>query len=566
MSFLNKALLTVIFVFSAIPASAEEILLFQSAIQPSQDGSMVVTENITYDFGTLFKHGIFRNIPLTHPQEASEWYKTRHTDIDIAVVLMDSEEVPHEISYEGDKVAVKIGDPDTEITGVHTYTISYKVDGAFSYTDESTELYWNVTGHDWEVPISQAQAIIDTSSGILTSQRFCYAGELGAADSCRGVYATSTHITFISPALGPGSGLTIAQELNRGVDKVILEDSATWIFWLFGSLVWLVLVGYWVYRYKTKFDPHAAVYAQYEPYADFKPMFTGVLIDGKLDPRDITAGLVYLAEQGFIKIRKTERKVMLFFEVADYEVILRKSVEEAESHFLKDVLYLLFSSSDAVGESMTLSSLKADTKKLRANQKTIQKLKGAVLEDLIERGYFEQLLPLLGWGVLGLVTIVTFSFVTPILSAMFGTFTFPVVLIALASIFIMAFAYQRRTVKGYEARNHLKGFKEFLSVTDKERFKFHNAPAKSPEQFMRLLPYAIALGVDEEWSKVFSDIQLRDPEWFEGGSGTFAPVVFTKELGAFSNAFTNSSSPSGSASSGGGSAGGGGGGGGGGSW
>jgi uncharacterized membrane protein len=122
-------------------------------------------------------------------------------------------------------------------------------------------------------------------------------------------------------------------------------------------------------------------------------------------------------------------------------------------------------------------------------------------------------------------------------------------------------------MKGYEALDHLKGFREFLSVTNKERFAFHNAPKKNPTQFMEYLPYAIAFGVEEKWSDIFKDMTIPNPEWYDGGAAhSFSATNLTTSLGAFSTAFAVSSGSKGSASSGGGSVGGGGGGGGGGSW
>jgi uncharacterized membrane protein len=124
----------------------------------------------------------------------------------------------------------------------------------------------------------------------------------------------------------------------------------------------------------------------------------------------------------------------------------------------------------------------------------------------------------------------------------------------------------RRTGLGYEALNHLEGFKLFLSVTDKERFAFHNAPEKSPELFMKYLPYAVAFGVEKEWAKVFASLTIPNPNWYEGSGGisAFSATALTSDLASFSTSFSASSGTSGS--SGGGSSGGGGGGGGGGSW
>ena len=109
----------------------------------------------------------------------------------------------------------------------------------------------------------------------------------------------------------------------------------------------------------------------------------------------------------------------------------------------------------------------------------------------------------------------------------------------------------------------------FLSVTEKERYTFFNAPEKSPELFMKYLPYAIAFKVEKEWSKVFEGITMPNPSWYEGGSmSTFSATALASDIGAFSSSVVSSSTSSSgtSGSSGGGSSGGGGGGGGGGSW
>ncbi len=126
----------------------------------------------------------------------------------------------------------------------------------------------------------------------------------------------------------------------------------------------------------------------------------------------------------------------------------------------------------------------------------------------------------------------------------------------------MALSAPRRTTLGYEAKEYLQGFKDFLSVTEAQRYIFHNAPEKNAEHFMEFLPYAIAFGVEKQWAKVFEGITLPSPSWYDGGSmSTFSAVNLTSSLGEFSSSFTASSG-----SSGGGSSGGGGGGGGGGSW
>lgn len=548
---------------------AEEISNFSVHLTPYADGTYKVEETIAYNFKDDEKHGIFRYLPTVHEQESDAWYKKRLIDYEIIGVTLNDGPVNFLVTKESDRVFLKIGDENSTVSGIQTYKIVYLVRGGLHYYDEgTTEIYWDVTGSDWGIPILNASIIIEDTDDLLSSERFCYAGRAGSAESCSSITATSSTVTFVAPILLPGSNFTIAQELDyQKVNRLVIEETPPWFLW--GGIVigWLILVAYLVYRYKTHHNPHKTVVSQYEPYEDFKPMFTGVLVDGKLDSRDITAGLVYLAEQGFLKIKKTEKKVMLFFEVDDYEVTLLKSINEVETEFLREVLTLLFSDTDDVGATVSLSALKADTTKRKANAAKVQKLRDAVVIDLVNRQYFERILslPTIIIIVIGLAFVL--PFILPFLVSIIGSFTIPLIIIVVGTGIILGFGYQRRTLKGYEAKNHLKGFKDFLRVTDEERFKFHNAPKKSPEQFMRFLPYAIALGVEKEWSEVFKNVQIASPDWYEG-QGNFAAVALASDLGNFSNAFTAiSTTPSSSSGSGGGGfSGGGSGGGGGGSW
>jgi uncharacterized membrane protein YgcG len=264
----------------------------------------------------------------------------------------------------------------------------------------------------------------------------------------------------------------------------------------------------------------------------------------------------------------------------DYEVTLTRPLSDAETTFHRTILNLLFGergldwramlrlvasraadgpdNGAAVGTTVTLSKLQRDQHKRQANAKAIRQLQVAVKQDLTERGYFERsLTDWTGATVLRLVVgVVVVVLVVILVSPLLLFLVFP-------SVAIVAFAYERRTTKGYEALNHLKGFKDFLSVTEKERYMFHNAPSKSPEQFMQYLPYSIAFGVEKAWAEVFADMQITNPEWYQSSSSaaTFNAVAFTNSMTTFSNSFSTSSG-----SSGGGSAGGGSGGGGGGSW
>lgn len=541
---------------------AEHIESFTSDIAIKKDATFTVTENIAYVF-TEDRHGIFRCIPTRHQDESSSFFKKRYIDIDVTNVQRDREEEPYTINKNGGEICIKIGDPDATINGPHTYEISYTVGGAISYPPGgSPELYWNVTGNEWEIPMESVEARLTSSDSIFLAERACYQGVSGATDACDEIVEDKGAIRFIAAGLDPSEGLTIAQALDPQLVAHDVRERLNKV-WIWGILiiVALIVLGVSYYRYATKFKTGRTIIPEYEPYPGVKPMYTGVLMDTRLDPRDITAGIVYLAEQGFIKIKKIERKVLFLFEVDDYELVLTRPMAEMPSEFEKSIAALIFGENGVVEKKITLHELKTNYADKYKNLLLLQGLKKSLAKDLREQGYF------VGFTFSSLFTV-THLIIYGVIGV--GLFIlgieFLIVGVVLLVLLLIFFSLGRRTRKGYEALDHLKGFKEFLRVTEKERYAFHNAPQKSPEQFMEYLPYAIAFGVEKEWAKVFEGITIPNPDWYDGGSGmhTFSALSLTNSLGGFSTSFASASGTS--ASSGGGSSGGGGGGGGGGSW
>jgi hypothetical protein len=133
------------------------------------------------------------------------------------------------------------------------------------------------------------------------------------------------------------------------------------------------------------------------------------------------------------------------------------------------------------------------------------------------------------------------------------------------------------TVYGRRVIDQIEGFRLYLSVAEKEGLNFRNPPEKTPALFEALLPYALALDVENQWTDNFAEVLARarveqgySPRWYTGRSwqsGGFSGLA--SSLGSsFTSTISSSSSPPGSSSGsgGGGSSGGGGGGGGGGGW
>ena len=132
------------------------------------------------------------------------------------------------------------------------------------------------------------------------------------------------------------------------------------------------------------------------------------------------------------------------------------------------------------------------------------------------------------------------------------------------------------TPLGRKVLDHVEGFRHYLSVAEEERLNLENPPEKTPELFEQFLPYALALGCEQQWSQKFDSV-LRAAGQSPGSSG-WTPSYYTGSVSGLGSSFASSigsslsSSLAASSSSpyssggGGGSSGGGGGGGGGGAW
>nr|WP_321526397.1 DUF2207 domain-containing protein [uncultured Cohaesibacter sp.] len=137
------------------------------------------------------------------------------------------------------------------------------------------------------------------------------------------------------------------------------------------------------------------------------------------------------------------------------------------------------------------------------------------------------------------------------------------------------------TLKGREIMDKVEGLKLFMTVTASEQAYQASAagmPELTPKLYEDLLPYAIALGVERKWSKIFEKKvfsqmppgQSYQPIWYAGHFDTSRPTAslaqVTDAIGTNLKSAMTPPASSSSGSSGGGSSGGGGGGGGGGGW
>jgi hypothetical protein len=553
----------------AVPASAEEIVRFSSDIVAKNDASMMVTETIEYNFGDASRHGIYRDIPTEYVTKLGA---KQSINIKVESVTDESEkgyasDTPYEESSSGGVLDIKIGDPNTLVSGQHTYVIRYRVLYAFGYFDSYDELYWNATGNGWQVPIGRAEAKLTLPENVPKdkAETSCYLGAYGSSESCDASAAFDGHSYIASAPRGlePGEGLTIAVGFPKGI---IREIGATERVWNFIKDNPAVILPFFVfgfmfrrwYRYGRDPEGRGTIIPEYDMPKGLSLLETAGLMKSSISAEHISAGIVDLAVRGYLKIRKTEKKILIFSS-DDYAFTRTdKGVEDAID---RQLLEALFGGADSFGKEVELSSLK------QKFYKSIPEIDTLVIGRLVEKKYFEKNpKSIIGWYILyGVIGggVAFFLFSQSAVSVI-------AIIVSLVIYFIFAVLMPRVTKEGAIMKEYIAGLKEYLSIAEKNRIEFHNAPEKRPEIFEKLLPIAMVLGVEKLWAKEFEDMYTTEPSWYSDAHGVaFSASAFTSDLGSFQTAASQTlgSAPGGSSGSGGGGfSGGGGGGGGGGSW
>lgn len=559
----SLALSLVSLVLVALPVhAAETIQSFDVGAELLQNRTLTVTETITYDFGDALRHGIYRTIPTVYDRHGGRYNLRLH----VTEVMVDGHATPWSTSHSGDLLSIKIGDADKTLTGRHVYSLRYETDRAINTFDEGVEWYWNVTGNDWEIPI--AFAAVRFTGPASPTDVVCFTGPFGSEE-----HGCTTEIdrTMISIAtqrpLDPYEGLTVAIRLPSGSilplttwqsARHFLEDNLA----LLTPLLVFILMFFLWRAYGKEPSGRGTIIAQYDEPHGLPPAMLTSLIDQSMSLRSVTATILDLARRGFLALEfeGDPGKKSWFGKKTSYTFIKEKPLDEKVFAYERTLFDGLFRTSDRV----KMDALKGTF------WKEIQKARSQVFDALKEEGFFERR-PEVVRGIWVMVAVAT-GFAHALLIGAFG----PLMIASgvLSGLIVVAFGWQmpRKTEAGSLLREEALGFKEFLSVTEKDRLAFTDAPARRPEQFARFLPAAVAFGVEEEWAKQFEGIDIQPPSYIHGTMNGWTALQFASLSDSFHHASASSAfvapSSAGSGSSGfsGGGGGGGFGGGGGGSW
>jgi len=289
------ALMCLVCVLGTSAADAQErrywIESFHAEIVVHPDGQMDVTERLTFAFEGSF-NGIYRDIPWRYRTPTGLDYQLRITPL--GVLGEEGQVLEHEAGRRGDYYRIKVWVPGAQ-DATRTVTLRYRVArglrffdaGEEAFVEPRDELYWNVTGIQWDVPIRRATARVrlpESVTGAVSSR--AYVGGYGSV--AEGATITSPQLGEVvfqaDGVLEPGHGMTIVVGWPSGaVHRPTAVDDLGYLLsdnWPLGIPFVILLAMFFVHRsFGRDVDVARSVVVQYEPPGGYRPAEIGTLIE-----------------------------------------------------------------------------------------------------------------------------------------------------------------------------------------------------------------------------------------------------------------------------------------------
>jgi len=577
---MKKSLLFVL-LCSAAALADERILDFHSDILVRRDGWIEVTETIKVNAeGRRIQHGIYRDFPTEYEDSLGNVHSVHFEPLSVS---RDGKPENMHASNYYNGVRSYFGSAERYVeVGEHSYVFRYRASRMLGYFKQHDELYWNVTGLDWEFPIDQASATVAFEFQPRANEVFVEAFTGAAGGKGRDYDASideQQHVTFATTRrMPPHQGLTIVVGWPKGY--VAAPDKLQRLGWVLGdnlnllaaTLGLLLLLAYYlpVWRYFGK-DPQAGVLVtRYEPPPGFSPASLRYIRQMFYDDKTMTAAVVNLAVKGYLRINASI-KPRGFFNFGSRE----------NEHSLTRLTPADDAAPLAPGERELYEELFRDDdvaildNEYHERLGKARKAHEASLRKDYHNKYFRRN------GLLNLPALLIVVAAT-IVSLTIGAQPTLAVIAVIVCMFLVtagfAILMKRPTMRGRKLLDEMAGFRDYLEIAEKDELNLRNPPEKTPALFEAYLPFALALGVDQQWAEKFAAVlaaaQQTDgtgynPVWYNGAWSAGQLASSTSQLShslntAISSAVTPPGSSSGSG--GGGFSGGGGGGGGGGGW
>ena len=553
------------FAFAGSGAAAaprrERILRFDVGATVNEDASLTVREDLEFiAMGVKISRGIIRGIPVRYRDENG---RPVAVGLKVLSTSVDGVELPWKESNEGRGRFIRIGDPKRTLSpGVHRLSLTYRTTKQLGFFADHDELYWNVTGNDWDLPIQNASfrlALPGKSAGDGFGRVGWYAGRYGSTSS-DGARLDDSRAVVTTRALQPGEGLTVVYSWPKGVvappqpsfgerfgDFVSAHGDAIarGLMWAGTALAAICLV-WGALRARGEHSGEITVIPLFHAPRDMTPSLARRLTRGTDDFASLGAELIALATSGALKISGDRRSgyrlektggapsdglpaalMDTLFPSSSQEALnvtnayrkrFEKSLElikgdakkRAEGNFL-DRRAPLRRAYSALLAGAAAGALFLLTEAVSAEWGAVALLLGALAllslryarrePTLAPRSFARSLRN--AFGLKGFFAAQASVFVTALLAMVAAHSSDRPLTFAGAAPALLGLPLGKRLIfwtdKGRKQFEQALGLKMFITAAEKDRLEMLNAPDDTPQLFEELLPYAVAMDCAQTW-------------------------------------------------------------------
>ena len=564
--------------FAAAVAS-ERILAYDVLVDVHADGSIDVTEHIRVRAeGRDIRRGLYREFPVRYKDD-----RGNNVVVGFEVLGVERDGQPEPWFTEGGHNAVVVNTGDDSLLPVPldtTYTLRYRTTRQLGFFEGHDELYWNAIGPYWDFAIDAGSVEVRLPEPVPESQLETdgFTGRYGVRGRHVRAEVTAPGVArwTLTRPLQAREGLSIVVSFPKGIVTPptdiatamwLLRDNLSLLAALSGLLA---LLGFCLTRWHAiGRDPRpGVVIARYEPPRGESPAALRYMVRRSYDNTCMSADLLACAVKGALSIEHDARTL------GDRWTLRRSGVPAS-----------------AIGnldERRLLEALLPPSRpRLELDKDNATHLQAAIGKH--SKGLAKRFQPAMfrhNGGSIAIAFMIFFATVvaTLLLTAASNGGGMPLAIaplaLALGAAILFAFLVGAVTPEGRRLLDEIEGFKRYLSVAEQDDIARLGGPGSDDpppldaKRFEALLPYAVALGVEDAWTARFTAAvgtaaaaaATAGIAWYHGGGATGINSLGSSIGSALSAQVAASSSPPGRSSGmgGGGFSGGGGGGGGGG--
>ncbi len=602
--------------------ASERILHFHSDISVLEGNTLKIIEVITVKAEAIdIQRGIFRALPTRYKTKYNLNYEV---DYKVHNVLKDGKNVAYHIQKLPNELQIYIGSKNTFLEpGIYSYTIEYTCSDVLIAYDEVDVLYWNVNGNYWNFPMDTISVEVHLPKKVSIESLMAYTGHKGEKGvNYAAIQHNSQNASFYSmEPYFPNEALTIEVSFTKGSFKEVsmwkkLFQDNKGIFAGFASLI-LMLAYFCFVWYKVGIDPPSGtIIPQFEIPKEFSPAQVRYIYKMGFDKKGFTSAIVNLAIKGYLSIKESKKGIFTLSKLDGSNKILSKNEKKLLSKLFGNRVDLKLTQSNHAKINAAQNALKSGLKsEIQSQNFKLNKsyfiiglliaLPGilymffsdpsifanvtisffplffivAFLSNIVIRllngSRASKVFLLIGAFVIVVFSIFIFNFLNTKV-VLFGI----VFTMYITALILFNYLLKAPTILGRKNMDLIEGLQMYLKTAEEPRMVNQENVEDSIKLFEKMLPYAIALNCETQWTKRF-EANLKkhfeqanyQPTWYSA-SKPFVVNNFSNQIGSnLQSAITQSSvAPSsstggeGSFSSGGGFSGGGFGGGGGGGW